>query len=81
MVLGRSQGKRGRRGETAGSMAGACLLPRRLVGREFGVDRPVEVLDDDLGEHGDEVFRVERDALDRRVHRKLAVLACRKRRG
>ena len=62
----------------AGSMAGACLLPRRLVGREFGVDRPVEVLDDDLGEHGDEVFRVERDALDRRVHRKLAVLACRK---
>lgn len=62
----------------AGSMAGACLLPRRLVGREFGVDRPVEVLDGDLGEHGDEVFRVERDALDRRVHRKLAVLACRK---
>jgi hypothetical protein len=41
----------------------------------------VEVLDGDLGEHGDEVFRVERDALDRRVHRKLAVLACRKRRG
>ena len=38
----------------------------------------MEVLDDDLGEHGDEVFRVERDALDRRVHRKLAVLACRK---
>ena len=62
-------------------MAAACLLPRRLVGREFGVDRPVEVLDGDLGEHGDEVFRVERDALDRRVHRKLAVLACRKRRG
>ena len=63
-------------------MAGACLLPRRLVGHEFGVDRPVEVLDSDLSEHRDEVVRVERDALDRSVHRELAVLACRRaRRG
>lgn len=59
-------------------MAGACLLPRRLVGHEFGVDRPVEVLDGDLSEHGDEVVRVERNALDRSIHRELAILACRR---
>merc|ERR1719483_340574 len=53
----------------------ARLLPRRLVGHEVGVDRPVEVLDGDLSEHGDEVVRVERDALDGSVHRELAVLA------
>ena len=64
---------------SCGELAGRCLLPRRLIGHEVGVDCPVEVLDGDLSEHGNQVVRVERDALHGSVHRELAILACRKR--
>merc|ERR1719483_1911928 len=53
----------------------ARLLPRRLVDHKVGVDCPVEALDGDLSEHGNQVVRVERDALHGSVHRELAILA------